>query len=62
MSNQKRPSGYSFLKGSSKPDKGKGKDTGNQSSSRRISPTSDRGDNNDGSSSSSKEKSDQKKL
>ncbi len=35
-SNQKKPTGHSFSRGSSKPDKGKEKDTEDQSSSRKI--------------------------
>ncbi len=60
ISNQKKPTRHSFLGGSRKPDKGKGKDTGDQSSSRKISPASDEGD--DGNSSSSDEDLDQRKL
>src|SRR6266540_1535687 len=49
-SNQKRPSGHSFPKGSSKPNKGKGKDTRDQSNSRKILPASSGGDDCDSSS------------
>src|SRR6266540_3653912 len=47
---QRKPTGHSFPSGSSKPDKGKAKDTGDQSSQKDISPTSGRG-GDDGSSS-----------
>jgi len=52
-SQQKKPTGHSFLGGSSKPDKGKGKDTGDQSSQRRILLAS--GEEGDNSSSSDEE-------
>ncbi len=57
---KKKSSGYSFPEGSSKLDKGKGKDTEDQSSLRKISPASGGGD--DGNSSSSDEESDKRKL
>ncbi len=50
-SSQKKLSKHSFPGGSSKPDKGKGRDTGDQSSLRKILPASDGGDNSDSSSS-----------
>ena len=53
-SQQKKPIGHSFLEGSSKTDKGKGKNTGNQSSPRKILPVSDRGDDGDSSGSDKK--------
>ncbi len=59
-SNQKKLTGHSFLGGSSKPDKEKGKDIGNQSSLRKILPASGEGDDDD--SSSSEEESDRRKL
>jgi len=46
-SNQKKSTRQSFSGGFSKPDKGKGKDTGNQSSLRRIPPASSGGDDGD---------------
>ncbi len=48
---QKIKTGYSFSGGSSKPNKGKGKDTRDQSSSRKISPASGGGDGGNSSSS-----------
>ena len=58
-SQQKKPHGHSFPGGSSKPDKkGKGKDTGDQSSLRNILPASGGGGGDD---SSSDEKLDQRK-
>ncbi len=60
-SQQRKPGGHSFPGGSSKPDKkGKGKDTGDQSSLRNIPPASKGGGGGD--SSSSEEKLDQRKL
>ena len=56
-SQQKKLSGHSFLGGSSKPDKGKEKDIGNQSSQKKIPPASG-GGGDDGDSSSSNEESD----
>ena len=50
-SQQKKPTGHSFLGGSSKPDKGKGKDIGDQSSQRKIPPASGEGGGDDSSSS-----------
>ena len=50
-SSQKKPTGYSFPGGSSKSDKGKEKDTGNYSNSRKIPPVSDEGDDKNNSSS-----------
>ena len=57
---QKKLTGHSFLSRSSKSDKGKGKDTGDQSSLRKIPPASEGRD--DGNSSSSEEEPDRKKL
>src|SRR6266498_1399937 len=59
-SQQKKPEGHSFPSGSSKPDKkGKGKDTGDQSSLRNIPPASGGGGDDDDS--SSDEESDKRK-
>ncbi len=58
-SQQKKLIGYFFPGGSSKPDKGKGKDTGDQSSQKKIPPASDGGGDDD---SSSDEDPDQRKL
>jgi len=55
ISNQKKLSRHSFPKESSKLNKGKGKDTGDQSSSRKIPPVSSGGDDDDSSSSSEKD-------
>ncbi len=52
-SQQRKPTGHSFPGGSSKSDKGKGKDTGGQDSHRKIPPAS--GGGGDDSSSSDKE-------
>src|SRR6266540_2150633 len=60
ISQQRKPTRHSFSGGSSKPDKGKGKDTGNQSSQRKIPPASGKGGGD--SSSSSDEKPDQGKT
>ncbi len=60
MSNQKKPTEHSFLGGSSKPDKGKERETEDQSSLRKILPASGGGD--DGDSSSSEEEPDRRKL
>ncbi len=52
ISQQRKPEGHSFPSGSSKPDKkGKGKDTGDQSSLRNIPPASGGGGDDDDSSS-----------
>jgi len=59
-SNQKKLTGYSFLRGSNKPNEGKEKDTRDQSSSRKILSASGGGD--DGDSSSSEEEPDRRKL
>ena len=58
-SQQKKLSGHSFSGRFSKPDKGKEKNTGNQSSQKKIPPASGGGEDND--SSSSDEKPDQRK-
>ena len=50
-SQQRKPIGHSFLEGSSKSDKGKGKDTGNQSNQRKIPPASRGGEDDDNSNS-----------
>ncbi len=59
-SQQRKLIGHSFPGGSSQSDKGKGKDTGNQSSQRKILPASGGGGDDDNS--SSDEEPDQKKL
>ncbi len=60
ISQQRKPEGHSFPSGSSKPDKkGKGKDTGDQSSLRNIPPASGGGGDDDDS--SSDEEPDQRK-
>ncbi len=51
ISQQKKLLGHSFLSRSSKPDKRKGKDTGNQSSQKKIPPASGGGGDDDSSSS-----------
>ncbi len=59
LSKQKKLTGHSFLRGSSKPDKGKGKDIRDQSSLRKILPAS--GEEDDGDSSNNEEEPDQRK-
>ena len=59
-SQQKKPIRHSFLGGSSKPDKGKGKDTRNQSSQKKILPAS--GGEGDEDDSSNDEDTDSRKL
>ncbi len=59
-SNQKKLIRHSFLKRSSKPNKGKGKNTKDQSSLRKILPASGGGDDRD--SSSNDEEPDRRKL
>jgi len=59
-STQKKSVGHSFLEGSHKPDKRKGKDIRDQSSRRKISPASGGGDDDD--SSSSEEEPERRKL
>jgi len=58
LSQQKKPIRHSFLRGFSKPDKGKGKNTRNQSSQKKILPASKGGDDD---SSSSNEEPNQRK-
>ena len=50
-SQQRKPTGHSFPSGLRKPDKGKGKDAGNQSSQKNIPPVSGGGGGDDSSSS-----------
>ena len=60
MNNQKKLVEHSFPEESSKPNKGKGKDTGDQSSRKKIPPINSGGDDDD-SSSNSEEESDQRR-